>query len=70
MELTELLQQAHAGDEAARERLFAVAYEELRAHARSSLVARIAQMHGAQIEIGEGFGNPGLSVRVLFQGLP
>jgi signal transduction histidine kinase len=35
-----------------------------------SLVARIARLHGAQIEIGEGFGNPGLSVRVLFQGLP
>jgi signal transduction histidine kinase len=31
-----------------------------------SLVARIAQLHGAQIEIGAGFGNPGLSVRVLF----
>jgi RNA polymerase sigma factor (TIGR02999 family) len=37
MELTELLQQAHAGDEAAHGRLFAVAYEELRAHARSLL---------------------------------
>lgn len=36
-QLTELLQQAHAGDEAARERLFAVAYEELRAHARALL---------------------------------
>lgn len=31
-----------------------------------SLVARIARLHGAQIEIGAGFGNPGLSVRVLF----
>jgi RNA polymerase sigma factor (TIGR02999 family) len=36
-QLTELLQRAHAGDEAARERLFAVAYEELRTHARSLL---------------------------------
>ena len=36
-QLTDLLQRAHAGDEAARERLFAVAYEELRAHARALL---------------------------------
>lgn len=38
-QLTELLQQAHAGDEAARERLFVVAYDELRRHARSLLRA-------------------------------
>lgn len=38
-QLTELLQQAHAGDEAARERLFAVAYDELCAHARNVLRA-------------------------------
>jgi RNA polymerase sigma factor (TIGR02999 family) len=38
-QLTALLQQAHAGDEAARERLFAVAYDELCAHARSVLRA-------------------------------
>jgi RNA polymerase sigma factor (TIGR02999 family) len=35
--LTELLRQAQAGDDAARERLFAAAYEELRAHARGLL---------------------------------
>jgi hypothetical protein len=35
MELTELLQQDNAGDEASRDRLFEVEYEELRAHARS-----------------------------------
>jgi RNA polymerase sigma factor (TIGR02999 family) len=38
-QLTDLLQQAHAGDEVARERLFAVAYDELRAHARKVLRA-------------------------------
>ena len=31
-----------------------------------SLVARIARMHRAQIEVGPGFGAPGLSVRLLF----
>jgi signal transduction histidine kinase len=31
-----------------------------------SLVARIASMHRARIETGEGIGNPGLTVRVLF----
>lgn len=36
-ELTNLLQQAHAGDDAARERLFAVAYDELRQQARAQL---------------------------------
>lgn len=35
--LRDLLQQAHGGDEAARERLFAVAYEELRSQARAQL---------------------------------
>jgi RNA polymerase sigma factor (TIGR02999 family) len=38
-QLTDLLQQAHACDGAARERLFAVAYNELRAHARNVLRA-------------------------------
>jgi RNA polymerase sigma factor (TIGR02999 family) len=38
-QLTQLLQQAHAGDETARERLFAVAYQELRMHARGLLRA-------------------------------
>ncbi len=36
-ELTELLQQARAGDQAALQQLFAVAYAELRLHARSRL---------------------------------
>jgi RNA polymerase sigma factor (TIGR02999 family) len=36
-QLTDLLQQAQQGDKAARERLFAVAYEELRACARGQL---------------------------------
>lgn len=36
-QLAELLQLAHAGDEAARERLFAVAYDELRTNARALL---------------------------------
>jgi RNA polymerase sigma factor (TIGR02999 family) len=36
-ELTTLLQRAHAGDESAREQLFAVAYDELRIHARARL---------------------------------
>jgi signal transduction histidine kinase len=31
-----------------------------------SLVARIASMHHAWIETGDGFGNPGLRVRVTF----
>jgi RNA polymerase sigma factor (TIGR02999 family) len=35
--LTDLLQLAHGGDRSARERLFAVAYEELRQQARSQL---------------------------------
>ena len=36
-ELSLLIQRAHAGDEAARQRLFAVAYEELRGQARAAL---------------------------------
>ena len=36
-ELSLLIQRAHAGDEAARERLFAVAYEDLRGQARAQL---------------------------------
>lgn len=36
-QLTDLLQRAQAGDQAARERLFAVAYEELRTQARAQL---------------------------------
>ena len=36
-ELSQLIQRAHAGDEAARERLFAVAYEDLRGQARAQL---------------------------------
>lgn len=36
-QLTDLLQQAHGGDKAARERLFAVAYDELRRNARAQL---------------------------------
>ena len=36
-QLSNLLQQAQAGDDAARERLFAVAYEELRVQARAQL---------------------------------
>jgi RNA polymerase sigma factor (TIGR02999 family) len=36
-ELSLLIQRAHAGDEAARERLFAVAYEDLRGQARRQL---------------------------------
>jgi RNA polymerase sigma factor (TIGR02999 family) len=35
--LKDLLQRAHGGDEVARERLFAVAYEELRSQARAQL---------------------------------
>jgi signal transduction histidine kinase len=31
-----------------------------------SLVARIARMHGAEIETGSGFGTRGLCVRLLF----
>jgi RNA polymerase sigma factor (TIGR02999 family) len=37
--LADLLQLAHGGDEAARKRLFAVAYEELRAQARRQLAS-------------------------------
>ena len=36
-ELSQLIQRAHAGDEAARQRLFAVAYEDLRGQARACL---------------------------------
>src|SRR5438128_2652882 len=36
-ELSQLIQRAHAGDEAARERLFAAAYDDLRAQARAQL---------------------------------
>ena len=36
-ELSQLIQRAHAGDEAARERLFAVAYDDLRGQARAQL---------------------------------
>ena len=36
-ELSQLIHRAHAGDEAARQRLFSVAYEELRGQARACL---------------------------------
>jgi RNA polymerase sigma factor (TIGR02999 family) len=36
-ELSVLIQRAHAGDESARERLFAVAYQDLRGQARAAL---------------------------------
>lgn len=31
-----------------------------------SIVARIAQMHGARLELADGLGTPGLAVRLLF----